>query len=384
MITPQNARYRDALAGSHNAYSRVEVWRAGVKVEELNQLDPADQRPGAPVFLAGNIRATLTSRVARQLTMTVPSYLFPFDANALLNPYGDQLRCFRGLRYGDGSVDEFPTFVGPVTSVTAGGGNTATVNAADLAGEVVAAGFAAPSLAQAGDNVVDEFERLVSDALPTATFGTHTPGIFEKVPALTYDGDRGTALDGLAKVAGAFWYTLAGGAFVFRRVPWTIPLTSQPLVIGTGGADMTNLGSVTEAYPTRSRDGIYNRVTVTGETLDGSAPVVATVDDLDPTSPTFIGGPFGIKGITVRVTQATNQGVAFGAATTILARSKARTESWRVSLAADGSIELGDPLRLLYRGRDVLQLVAGYVMPLEAAGQMTIDGRDLVSTEVEE
>lgn len=381
MIAAQTAQYREALAGSHNAYSRVEVWRAGVQVEALNQWEPDNGAPrsGEPVFLGGSIRATLASRVVRQLNLTVPEYLYPFETTGLLNPYGTELRCFRGVRYGSGTVDEFPTFVGPVLNVQFAGSGTAMVSAADRAGEVVAAGFPSPSIAQAGDNVVDEFERLVLDALPAATFGTHTPGIFETVPDLSYDTDRGAALDGLAKVASAFWYTLAGGDFVLRRVPWTIPLTSQPLLLSSGVG-----GTIQAAFPVRSRDGIYNRVTVTSEALDGSAPVFATVDDLDPTSPTYINGPFGIKAVTVRVTQTVSQGVALSVAKTILARSKARTQAWRVNLVPDGSIELGDPLRLLYRGADVLQLVASYTLPMEAGGTMTIEGRDLVSTEVPE
>lgn len=381
MISPQNPQYRSALAAPHAAYSRVEVWRGGVKVEELNATDPTVTR-GAPVFLGGSIRATLESRVARTLTMTVPEWLYPYRSTDLLNPYGTQLRCFRGLRYGSGTVDEFPTFVGPIISVKPDGRGTATVNASDLAGEVISADFPGPAVAQVGTAVVSEFKRLVSDALPSATYGAFS-AIGTLVPELSYDSDRGAALDGLAAAAGAFWYPLADGRFVMRFIPWTVPLAQQPLPMASGD-EATGLGyawggTIVSAFPNRTREGIANQVTVTSERADGGVPFWATVADTDTASPTYINGPFGVKSRTVRISQAPNQGSAYAAAQAILARSKARTESWSITCIPDGSLELGDALRLFYRGHDVTQLIAGFTMPLEPSGTMSVDCRDLIS-----
>jgi hypothetical protein len=383
MIPSRRNTYHAALAGSHEAYSRVEVWRSGVQVEELTfrRRGSPDLARNTPVFLGGSVRASLQSRVARTLDLTVPEWLYPFKSNGLLNPYGTQLRAFRGIRYGDGGIDEFPVFVGRIRSVKPAGGGTAKVSAADLAQTVIAAGFSAPSRAQVGANVYEEFRRLVSEAVPGATFGP-SPTFTEVVPELSYDLDRGAAIDGIAKAAGAFWYPLAGGDFVLRRIPWTVNLTSMPLPLQDGVG-----GTVLSAYPERSADDVYSRITCTVERTDGSDPVSATADDLDPASPTYILGPFGVKAGRVQLNQAASPSSALAAARTVLARSRALTEAWQVTCVPDPSMELGDPFDLAYKGgmpepARAVQLVAGYALPLDPDGTMSIDGRALQSTEL--
>ncbi len=374
MIPPQFPQYRTALAGSHNAYSRVEVWRAGIKVLELNNYEPfkPDRMADTPVFLSGSVRATLASRVARTLTLTVPDRLYPYRDTDLLNPYTTQLRAFRGIRYGSGGGDEFPVFVGAITSVSAPANGSCQVQAADRAADVVLAGFSAPSRANVGALITEEVQQIILEALPDAEFGDFSDST-EKVPELSYDYDRGAALDALAKTASMVWYPLADGRFVLRFVPWTVALTNQslPMFDGLGG-------TLLSAVPNRSRDGVYSRVTVTSERADGSTPVAATVDDLDPTSPTYVLGPFGIKAVQVRVTTSVSQQQALSTAQTLLRRAKARTESWQLTCVTDASIELGDPLAVSWKGHTTTQIVAGFTLPLDPQGTMQIDGRDLV------
>lgn len=384
MIAPQTSLYRLALAAPHNAYSRVELWKSGIKQEEFNQGDvknPADWN--RPVFFTGSVRATLNSRVARTLSMNVPAWLYPYSDTDLLDPFGSHLRCYRGIRYGDGSADEFPIFSGPIKRITVQPGNIATVTAADLANEVILAGFIGTSQSDVGGNVVNEFERLVSGGYPAATFGFSD--VFPNtVPALSYDTDRGAALDALAKASGAFWYPLADGRFVIRRIPWTVPLFTQPLRMGSGDEpDLAGAGTVTSAYPDRGNDGVVNRLIVSVERPDGSEPVFAKVEDNDPTSKTWIEGPYGVKAATIRITSADNSATALSAAKAAFARARARTEAWRINCTPDASIELGDPIGLYWRRRYKLQLVAGFTLPLEPNGAMSIDGRDLVDSGVE-
>jgi hypothetical protein len=378
MIGAHRGTYRATLASPHEAVSRVEVWRAGVQVEELTFSRQTSLVRNTPVFVGGSVRATLQSRVARTLTLTVPEWLYPFKSTGLLNPYGTILKVFRGVRYGDGGLDEFPVFVGPITSVKPSGGGAATVNASDLAADVIAAGFSAPSRATVGALIFDEFVRLVDSAIVGATFG-RSDVFDEVVPELSYDTDRGNALDGIAKAASAFWYPLAGGAFVLRRVPWTVNIQTFALPITDGPG-----GTVTSAYPERSRAGVFSRLTVTIERSDGSTPLSASVDDDDPTSPTYVGGPYGVKAATVRLNQVATDSGLRQAVRTLLARSRALTEAWQITCVPDASIELGDALNVSYRGAQGLQLVAGFTLPLDVDGQMSIDGRALQSTELPE
>lgn len=372
MIPPRNIWYREALAAPHEAYARVEVWRSGILVDELVWVDrSAPYDTSVPVFFDGSIRATLASRVTRQLSLTVPAYLYPWKTTDLLNPYGTELRVFKGIRYGNNSPDEFAAFVGTVEQVKPARLGTVQIDAADTALRVAGAGFQSPMASQTGSTLIDEFERLVLDAYPGATFGTHS-AITTAVPQLTYDSDRGSALDSLAKAASANWYTLSDGRFVLRVLPWTEPVAVTPVPLADGDG-----GVLINAYPVRSTTGIYNQVTVLSDRPDGGAAIFATASDTDPTSPTFIDGPFGVRSVQARTTGAQNQGQLTALAAALLVRAKTLTESWQVETIPDASIELGDALDISFQGHRAVQFVAGFSMPLNPGGSMQIDCRDL-------
>lgn len=377
MIPPVNPWYRRALAAPHEAYSRVEIWRSGIQVDELVQVDRGSPYTrGAPVFYDGAVQATLASRITRSLDLTLPDWLYPWDTDDLLNPYGTELRVFKGVRYGNSTPDEFPAFVGTVEEVSPPDLGKMTIKAADTALRVAAAGFRSPTPSAVGSLVTDEYRRLVTDANPLAVFGPFS-ALTATVPQLSYDGDRGQSLDSLAGAATSFWYTLPDGRYVIRSVPWTVPLAGTPvaLVDGDGGTLLT-------AFPVRSTAGIYNQVTVVSDLADGGPALWGTVSDTDPASPTYIHGPFGTRSKPViRVTGASNQGQLVALARVELERSRALTASWSFTIVPDASIELGDPAKIAFRGRKAVQFVTSFTLPLSPSGDMRVQGRDLVGVE---
>jgi hypothetical protein len=376
MIPPQTSWYRQALAAPHNAYSRIEVWRSGVQVDELAYVDRGSPYTrGAPVYFGGAVRATLASRVTRQLDLTLPESLYPWEPDDLLNPYGTELRAFKGLRYGSGSVDEFPVFVGTIEEASPPDLGKTTIKASDTALRVAAAGFLSPLPSQVGAPITDEFTRLVLDANPLAAFGPFS-AITALTPQLSYDSDRGQALDSLAGAASVNWYTLADGRYVLRTVPWTAAPASAPLAVADGDG-----GTLLTAYPVRSTSGIYNQITVFSDRSDGGPAVYATVSDVDPTSPTYVGGPFGVRTQQLRVTGAANQGQLAALARVQLQRSQALTASWQLTCVPDPAMELGDPLKIYFRGRTAVQFAIGFSLPLRPDANMQVQCRDLVGVD---
>lgn len=379
MIPPRNRFYREALAASAEPYSRVEIWRAGIQVDEMLWVNRQEPYTGnVPVYFDGSVRATLGSQVTRTMSLTVPGWMYPWEADDLINPYGTELRGFKGLRYGNGTPDEFACFVGTVEKVRPAQNGVCKVEAADTALRVASAGFLAPTPSNVGALILDEFERLVLQADPRAKFGEHDP-ITDLVPPLSYDDDRGAALDDLAKAASASWFTLGDGRYVMRWLPWTRPSPSAPVILTDGPG-----GTLLEAYPERSTDGVFNQYTVTSDRPDGGAPMYATAQDDDPTSPTWVLGPFGVRSApTVRVTGATNQGQLLTLAKALLQRSRTLTSSWQITCRPDGSIELGDSLDVTYQERRAFQYAASFSIPLGPQGSMSIDGRDLSGSEAD-
>lgn len=344
--------YRAALATPHEPIIRAEVWRGTDRI--------VDDLP----IGNGEVTATLTSRVSRIASLVTYE---PFYDE--VSPFTDTLRCFRGIRLGDGTPLEWPVFVGRLTDSQLDADGLVTFNAEDNAGAVLENGFTVPENSTVGAGVRDEIQRIISDRFPGALFGP-SDEYFQRVPALTWEHDPGQALDEMATAVGSYWYALATGRFVLRRFPWTI---DSPAILTLSDGDG---GTILSAVPHKDRRGVYNQVTATGERVDGTAPVFYTASDDNPDSLTYVGGPFGIRNKLLTLNTPDNVDVARGAAFDYLRRSTAHVESWTFVSVPDAALELGDVLELHARGRRApRQVVASISMPLVIEGTMQVSCR---------
>jgi len=356
-----NPMYRQALATSHQPYLLVEILDGNRNVLATD-----------PVYLSGNVSADLTSRVARTCTITFDESYYPFEPGDLLAPYGNMIRVTRGIEFAEGTRYAWVVFLGRIQEASLSSEGTCTISASDPAVDVLDVKFLKPQNSDAGILVEEEVRNLITDAVPLASFGTFdTFGI--PVQQLTWQLDRGQALDELATSVGAFWYCLADGSFVLRRYPWTVP--NPPVVTYADGPD----GSVTSWAATRSRSMVYNSLTVSGERLNGDDPVYATASDDNPTSPTYIFGNFGRRHQLLRLQTPASQGAAQGAAGDNLRRLSSLVDAWAWTMTPDAALELGDTVSLNVAGRsDIIQVVSSYTIPLDLSGPMRVQGRSLV------
>ena len=366
-----DAQYRDALARPHTAYSRVDVLaRDGTVLQsDLG-------------FIDGSVRATLNSRVARVLTLSVDRSWFPLQTNGsidtggLLTPFGNRIRAYRGITYGDGTIVSFPVFYGRIEQVQMTRSGSVSVSANDLAADVVDAQFETPTSSVPANTISTEFRRLVRDAVPDATFGT-SDLTGTKIAPLTWQSDRAQALDDMSATVAMLWYPLADGAFVQRLTPWTAP-GRVPLLTLRDGTDAPpgQQNAVADWTITISRSGVYNSVVFTAERQDGSAPVHAIVRDLDATSPTYYLGNFGKKPLLIQNQAALSQSQCLSAARSALNAATAITQVWDpVSIVPDPSLELGDLIGLEADRAASIQAVVGFTLPLRETGDMPLNLR---------
>lgn len=366
-----DAQYRDALSRSHTVYNRVDVLAR----------DGTVLKTGLP-FVDGSVRATLSSRVARTLNLTVDRSWFPLLANGsvdtggLLAPFGNRLRAVRGIRYGDDSIVQFPAFYGRIEQVQMARDGSVSISGNDLAADVVDAQFETPESSIPTNTISTEFRRLVTEALPDATFGrSDLTGI--KIAPVAWQNDRAQALDDMSATVAMLWYPLADGSFVQRLTPWTNPgqTASITLADGTGEARGT-FGSIADWTITVSRTGVYNSVVFTSERQDGTPPVFATVRDTTPTSPTYYLGNFGKKPLLVQNQTALTQSQCVQAARSNLKQATAITQTWDpVSITPDASLELGDLMTMSADGAVSTQVLTGFTLPLRETGNMSLSLR---------
>lgn len=366
-----DGQYRDALTRPHTVYNRVDVLdRQGNVLQS-----------GLP-FIDGSVRATLNSRVARVLTLSVDRSWFPLlsngsiDTGGLLTPFGNRIKAYRGITYGDGSLAVFPVFYGRIEQVNMGRNGVVSVGANDLAADVVDAQFESPQASIPANTISVEFRRLVRDALPDAVFGTSDlTGV--KIPPLAWQSDRAQALDDMSATMAALWYPLADGSFVQRLTPWTKPGQVAQLTF----ADGTNAApgaenAIADWTITVSRTGVYNSVVFTSERQDGTAPVYAVVRDTAVGSPTNYLGNFGKKPLLIQNQTALTQSQCLSAAQSALKVATAITQTWDpVSIVPDASLELGDLVGMRAEYAASAQVIVGFTLPLRETGDMSLSLR---------
>lgn len=350
--------YRNALGTAHEAYIRIDVL-------DGNRVPLAED----VVILGGSVTATLTSRVSRQLDITLTEDNYPYEATGIYAPYGNIIRAWRGIQFADGTRYRWIVFIGRIQEAVLNGDGTCSIAASDFATEIVDAKFFAPQNSTPGATVTQQMLSLISEGYAQADFGASDLNSVLVTP-LTWQTDRASALDELGTSIGFFWYPLANGDFVLRKYPWTIP--STPVVSYSDD----NGGSVVSSRATRTREGIYNSLTVTGERLNGDAAVYAIAQDTNTVSPTFVGGMFGLRHLLMRLQTPGTTGTAQGAANDNLRRLISLTDTWQWEMTPDAALELGDPVLLNVHDRPpVTQVIASMHIPLDLSSMMTVEGR---------
>jgi len=371
-------RYQDALRRPFRMWTRLDV----------------EDRYGSVLYrglpmVDGTVTANLQNRVTRQLKAVVPGIdFFPadsvgqVDASALLAPFGNRIRAWGGIEYGDGSRAQFPIFYGSITEVAAPGWTSTTVECDDLAGDVVAAMFEVPTNSTPTNTVYAEFQRLIRAALPDAEFEGFTGGTTNAlIGPLAWESDRGQALDNMAGGVGCLWWALADGTFVLRPSPWSQPGRSPAFSISSADLGGDRFCAIS-ATPKVSRAGVINSAVMAAERLDGSPPLYSIARDLDPASPTYYLGPFGKRPLLLRNQSPITQAQIDYAAKVQLHYGKALSFSWdQVQIPSDPSIELGDLVAVRFGDLLSDQVITGFTYPLRENAMMTLTLRAYVPIE---
>ena len=361
MALPISGSYNDVVLGPHEIVTRVRVFHDGIEVT------PAS---GVPI-VAGSVAAALNSRVTRTLNLQVPFEFFPHNPDDLFSPYQAVVLIESGPRSLGGTAEFFPIFKGRIYEASLGGDGSVTLRADDLAADAIAFRFELPQNSQTSLSVVQQIQALISEAVNNATFGSNDVND-TTCPMLTWDDDRGKALDDLASALQARWYTLGNGDFVIREFPYVAGPIVATLLDGTHSNSKSLLISATK---TITRDATANSVTVISERTDGSVPVIRRHRDVGTTSPTRFGGPFGKVSQVLRPQTPLSGTEADALCRQQLAASLALTEQWSLEVPAIHFLEPGDTIRFRYRGSEAVQVVDSMTFPLTTNGNMTLTTR---------
>jgi hypothetical protein len=361
--------YRAAYQRPHKAIFRCEVW------------DDTEQLLESLPILAGEVKCTLNSQVTRSGSISVPRLYMPKKPTDLLAPFGNRLRIYRGIEFG-GRQFWCRVFTGMIQEVGRKPRQPVVLQFADRGAEVEENDFEKAEETLGSKTIVEELVRLIREGVPDAEFGTHDL-IGAQAASNVFDDSRSQACDQLADAGGAFWYALADGRFVVRRVPWAYqPEGSavEPVVEYRefGGFYGDSQGTITDYDMSMSRKNVYNIVVGVADQPDGGAPRREAVRDTIATSPTYVGSKFGRRVLKAELPAAATSAVVRHGAESLRRRSRASAEAMTWVMVPDPSLELGDVTQLDVDERRLIRCVSEFNIPLTEGGEMTVTGRPLV------
>lgn len=364
--TPQA---RQALAGSHTAVSRVDVWHAGQPVYTLAVTGGSVSNDSTRPVLA-NLSADLVDPTGQ---------LSRGDVGDLLNPYDCEIAPWRGVRLLDPSTitghrDELaPLGVFGLTSRDVSDGDQGLT--ISLTGQDRAMGYQVPmasALAIPGGTPVEEAViRLLSAVNPSVSILAMVTGYTVGPLLFAPDIDVWAEAQKLA--------ASVGGKLFHDR-------TGQPVFTPAGPASRNPVASYSEGdglllSVDRQEDSDTIRNVVVAETPDGSIRAVA--EDSDPTSPTYAGGRYGRRPVTISNTYYGSVQQAQQAAYARLAYELGRSETTRITMVPDPGRYVDEVITVHRPRAGLIQravVVATTDIPLAADQDMTVGCRKSVIT----
>ena len=210
----------------------------------------------------------------------------------VLNPYGTEIRVFRGVRYTDGTEELVPLGVFLVTGVDItenNRGRRIAVSGSDRSLRISRARFTDPYVIAASTTVEAAVAALLRDRWADVSVDFPETGVTLQQRTLGAGGDSDpwkSAVE-IAESAGFDLAFDADGVARMRVIP--DPTVDDPDATYVNGSEAVLL-DLQRGFDTGST---YNGVIASSESSSVDSPVRAEAWDNDPNSPTYRYGPFG-------------------------------------------------------------------------------------------
>lgn len=350
--------FLDALGTSHQIATEVKILQTDRVLENV-----VDCR--VTLDSTASIRGSLDLMLIDDGTLgLIPTT--PFDE---LAPYGNEIQVKRGVRFADGSTEMVSLGVFRIETVEVtdtGQGTQIAISGLDRAARVIDARFDTPGQVDATTTASTAIEEVITGGFGQAEFD------FEDVPyglpKVTWEegADRWEFAQRLATMAGAELFFDGDGILVLRTIPSPSDAPVAFIAEGQNGV----LLSVAKRW---TREEAFNRVIVTGESMDTGVPYRGDAYDDDSESPTYYFGDFGKVIRFERSDVVGSAAQAESAAVGFLARNQGTFSEIQFGSVTLPHLEPGDVVRVTRSslGIDEQHVVDQLDIPLLADGDMT-------------
>jgi hypothetical protein len=341
----------------HQMTARAELFYGGGKVGDFNLASSS-----------GAVNADRAAITRRTFSATVDPAMTPKSLTDRLTPYGSQIKVFRGIRYNDNSVEEYPIFFGRIDSLDFSR-NSMVIRASDRAADVADTRFEVPRVATQGAQVRNQMRDLITEAVVGATVNITTTNASIITTPAVWDRERTEALDNLGYTIGAEWYAMPDETWAISPLPASTASGPATWIIDSG-----DIGVAVTRETNLDRGNVFNAVVVNGEPPNGTAPAYGVARDTNGSSPTVWGGAYGKVPMFFSSQFITTNAQAVATAQALLAESVAGTRAVTVTCVPNPKLRLADVVMIStgQTGFDGLYYVQSFTLPTDPKTPMTI------------
>lgn len=365
-MRPVSAAFIDALSTSHKLSVEVKIVGSD---EVLEGLIDGQVTLDATAAVRGSVDLTFIDDGTLDLTPTNPT--------DRLAPYGNELQVSRGIEYANGTTERVSLGIFRIESVEVSDSGTGTqirVSGLDRSIRVSDAKFDLPGQINANTTVATAILDIVQPGYEGAD-NSRFEGIEFPLPRVAYEegADRWEFAQQIASRAGGELYFDGDGELILKAVP---DIRSEPVAQIAEGTDGVLL-SVARRW---TREEAFNRVIVTGESMNQDPAYRGDVYDDDDTSPTYYFGPFGKVLRFERSDLVGSAAQAEAAASGILNKQLGTFSEIEFGSIVQPHLEPGDVVRVTRDtlGIDENHIIDQLTIPLTAAGDMSGKTRGVV------
>jgi hypothetical protein len=357
-MQPTSSLFTEKLRQSHIIAAECDLIWPGVT-------DDADAI-NVPIE-AGSITIDRTAQNRRSGSITIPwSLQADLGVDLRTLPLGGYALVYRGMRFGDGSIELVLLGRLRVESVSWDTqAASASLELADRQAQIRDEPFTVP-YAAAGQTAAQAATGIVRQV-----FGSAISYLTPYNPAgvlgdITYTGQRTDALADLEQAFAAETYFNANGDFVFAAKPsggdpvvWTVDASANGVMIN--------------ASENLDRTGVYNGVLVTGQPEADQPPISALAIYDAAGSPIRWGGPFGKVAMLADSMTATTTDQCLATAQSLLNLRLKQTRNLTLTAAPNPALEAGDTIEVVFPdGRTETHLVDATTINLGTDAQQII------------
>lgn len=361
-----SAAFRSAIRASHTSISKAEVWAGDSKILDLD-IDSGSVK----VDSQSSQRRTCTA----SLIVPVGSSLVPSTASDPLEPFGNEVRLYKGVQYPDLSTEYLPVGVfGLTRSKVRDGDNGVLIDleGVDRSAKISNNKWTQPYTVAAG-LLTSALSALILDRYPDAiiNFPTLADLVAQQVLGLSGNTDPWADAVKIANLAGYDLFFDQIGQVALQALPSIDGLTVDVSYLEGDSNVVTEVEADTDTFQT------YNGVIYVGQGSNIATPLRVEVWDNDPASPTYRYGNFGQRPQTIIQSLIYDSAQALRAATALLSQYLGATQAVSWSQVPNPALDALDVVFIQSSGTKVnrVTVIDSIDLPLEATGAMTVKAR---------